>query len=104
MGSNCWNEYGRLDIDNEAVHAAVPLIAEVYNHHEAGGGLHIVLDDWNLEDHFVSFCQEYIKTDAYMECCSQEQIDADRQCCVAFANMTIEERASALTRYEKSIV
>ena len=30
-----------------------------YGEHAAGGSLHIVLDDGNLEDHNVDFCIEY---------------------------------------------
>lgn len=32
------------------------LIKEIYIKHEAGGALHIVLDDGNTENHFIYWC------------------------------------------------
>ena len=36
------------------------LIQLLYQTQGSGGCLHIVLDDWNLEDDHISFCQKYI--------------------------------------------
>jgi hypothetical protein len=86
-----------MNIDNEAVRAAVPLIAEVYKHHLAGGALHIVLDDWNLEDQYLSFCAEHIgEYDS-----TPEQQNAERKCLKAFQELTLDERERALELYDQ---
>ena len=89
MCMSCWQKYGSPMIRNKKTLAAVPLIAEVYEHSHAGGGLHVLLDDWNLE--FVS--ERYSDADNEE---SNEAIVAEEKCLKAFQEMTIEERASAL--------
>jgi hypothetical protein len=37
----------------------LPLVREYYAEHMAGGTLHIVLDDGNVDDSDVQFCLEY---------------------------------------------
>ena len=34
---------------------------EIYKFHGAGGGLHIVLDDGNMDDESINYCIGYIK-------------------------------------------
>lgn len=34
---------------------------EIYKFHGAGGGLHIVLDDGNMENDHINYCIEYVK-------------------------------------------
>lgn len=51
----------RALLDRDAkptVPEVLPFVRELYAEHAAGGCLHIVLDDGNLEDHCVRFCIE----------------------------------------------
>jgi len=48
MCMNCWRALGSPQIDSPAVRAARDLIGRVYDIACTGGGLHIVLDDYNL--------------------------------------------------------
>ena len=50
MCMDCWQRRGSPSTITPAVRAVLPLIDAVYEHHAAGGGLHIVLDDWNVDD------------------------------------------------------
>lgn len=93
----CWNNLGSPKIVNEKTKAAVPLIAGVYEFSCSGAGLHIILDDWNIDDSSIAFCEHYIENERGTR--SQEQLDAERACLKAFKEMTLEERASALAMY-----
>ena len=43
--------------DNETKIARTKfLIKEIYKLHNVGGPLHIVLDDYNIEDHHITYC------------------------------------------------
>lgn len=104
MCQGCWKELGSPKIVNEKTISAQPLIDAVYEHHAAGGSLHIVLDDWNLGDSMVSHCRsitenppDYMKDDNP----SAERKAAELACCSALENMTVEERASALAFYDR---
>jgi len=82
---------------NEKIAAALVLIEKVYEHSDSGGGLHVVLDDWNIEDGHVEYCcQHHIKG-----CDTQEQYNDELACINAFADMPIEDRNAAL--YHSSI-
>lgn len=92
MCMDCWNKYGAPKIVNSKTLGAQELIDEVYVHHAAGGGLHVLLDDWNL--HCVTDRFESIND-------TPEQVEAELRCLRAFREMTEEERASALAIYDK---
>ena len=95
MCMSCWiQEYGAVAINNQKVREATKLIAEVYFFHDCGGGLHVLLDDWNLD--FVD--ERYSGGDKEMGA-TPEQIEAEEKVLKAFRDMTIEERASALAAY-----
>ena len=114
MCYGCWEEAGKPQIDNEKVRGAVPLIRAVYDHSCVGGNLHVVLDDWNLEDGNLEFCSYCIDHGGVMppDQCNEahesyqaakranpdppEQLAAERACCDAFMAMTEAERSSAL--------
>lgn len=87
MCQGCWTDYGRPAIDNERVRRAVAAVDALYEWHGAGGGMHIVTDDWNVEDDSVAFCRERIQRDGD---------ERERQCLEAVALLTVDERASAL--------
>lgn len=119
MCTNCWiDQYSTSKIDTPAVREAALVIAEVYNHHGAGGNLHIVVDDWNLEDGNLEFCSKCIDGAGMMPDIAEdsphyksnlerqanpdppEQLAAERQCCDLLMALTVDERASALALYE----
>jgi hypothetical protein len=61
MCFSCYREFGSPKIINEKTIYASKLIDEVYKYEETGGCLHIVLDDFNIEDRSLSFCENDIK-------------------------------------------
>ncbi len=98
MCNGCWEEYGNPRLKTPLVLEAQPLIRAVYDWHLAGGNLHIVLDDWNLEDANLDFCEKQVRTpDPDVP---PEQIEAETKCLAVFRKMSEDERASALALYE----
>jgi hypothetical protein len=115
MCYGCWEEAGKPQIDNARVRAAVSLIEDVYQHSCVGGNLHIVLDDWNVEDGNLEFCSQCIDAAGVMPLGENppefhvrfnsekrkhpdppDQLAAERACCDAFKAMSETERLSAL--------
>ena len=92
MCYGCWQKRGAPRIDNERVREAVQLADEVYEFNCAGGGLHVLLDDFNVDDD--SFCVRYTGHDDADT--PPEQIATEERCAAAFLALTVEERASAL--------
>jgi hypothetical protein len=104
MCQGCWKERGSPSLTNDKIKAAAELIAGVYEHHGCGGGLHIIVDDWNLEDSSLQFCEDYIEKPEYRASrndeVTDERLEAERACLRALKAMTEEERASALALYD----
>ena len=100
MCEHCWEENGEPKIINEKTEAAAKLIAEVYKHHEAGGGLHIIVDDFNIERDHLLFCEQYIGRPEYVKEVSASRLKAERKCLAALMEMTEDERASALAIHD----
>lgn len=102
MCYSCWEGAGKPRIDNEKTRALPALVEEVYEHNGVGGNLHVVLDDWNLDDHNLAFCEEQIAKGGYVssdwpdEPHSTEQLAAEFLCLQALKAMTEEERYSGL--------
>lgn len=88
MCRHCWSDYGAPDNDSEEVRAAVSLISAVFDEHLAGGALHIVIDDWNLEDDSLDWCQ------------SKKLTPAEKACLKALRSLSVADRASALARFD----
>lgn len=113
MCVDCWDYYARPVIDTPAVRAAAAAVDAVYVHHSTGGNLHVVLDDWNIEDVHLAACLEQIEGGGYRrpeahakvlgpdEADSPEQLAAERTCHDLFAALTEHERASALALHRK---
>lgn len=55
MCLGCWEEEGRPFKITEAVKTWAPVFGET-NHY---GAMHIVVDDWNLEDYNLESCRTY---------------------------------------------
>lgn len=100
MCCTCWEDDGAPQIDNEKVRNVLPLIDEVYVHSGAGGNLHIVLDDSNVEDENLAHCRKWIEEGGYKPGWghddSPEQLAAEMACLIALEAMTEDERNSAL--------
>lgn len=90
MCRSCWEEAGspsQITVGTAVAAAAGEL---VYEHHAAGGGLHCLLDDWNVGD---GFCVRYTGHDDHF---SREQILTEDICGLAFKRLTETERYTAL--------
>lgn len=79
----CWAEYGEPMIINDAVKLAAKLITELYDENSVGGNLHIITDDWNIEDEHIEMYRKHDLT------------PIERACLEALAALSVEERASA---------
>lgn len=105
MCEGCYEEYGRPAIITDRTLAAAELVRQVYDFSGVGGNLHIVVDDWNIEDDNLEFCSKEIAAGGYFdpkypeEKPSSEQLAVERRCCDALMRMTLDERASALALY-----
>lgn len=103
MCQTCWQEYGGPKIKNNNIELAVWMIGKVYAKHLSGGHLHIVLDDWNLENESLTFCEKQIEDDDL-----SDMIDGDYQTfkdiehgiMAIFRQMSLDERASTLYWYD----
>ena len=106
MCEACWAEYGRPTIVNEKTEAALALVRQVYDAlmGGAGGNLHIVLDDWNIENSSIEYCQRGHSDPAWHGPPMRWKLtDVEVQCAVAFLGMTMDERASTLAKYDGMI-
>lgn len=91
----CYEEYGSPDIENEKTRLCQELILDVYEFSCVGGNLHVVLDDWNLEDSHIKWClNEWIPKKHNED--SYEQIKAEIECGLQLLKMSLAERASTL--------
>jgi hypothetical protein len=74
------------------------LVKKVYGYSFAGGGCHVVLDDWNIEDFSIDRTLEWLPGSDD----PPEQVAAEKACMEAFRKLTLEERASVL-RLDRNI-
>lgn len=111
MCYGCWEKAGSPKIVNEKTLAAQPLISAVYEASCVGGNLHIVLDDFNIDDEDVEACVKFIDEwdrdhpegfDAKLSI--YRDTAAERECIAAFRAMTVDERASALAIHDGYVV
>ncbi len=98
MCQSCWEEMGSPKIWNEATRTGLKFARLVYDQMNggAGGGLHIVLDDWNLEDDSIQHC---IDAKPY----TRNGVDYDftltpveQECAKHLLTMTMDERGAML--------
>lgn len=89
MCEDCWREKGAPADWNEDIKTAVGLIREIYQYDGAGNPLHVVLDDWNLEDCFI-------KTDAIPPGTDILALEAAQKLVPVFLRLTEVQRAAAL--------
>lgn len=91
MCLSCWEDYGSHKLRSDKIKNAVDAINKVYEYSLVGGNLHIVVDDWNIEDHNLLFCEKEISKEE-----DKEQRDVEQECFDILFSMTIEERNSTL--------
>lgn len=82
MCKECWEEYGSPKIKNEKIIKASIKIKEIFNISPIGGGLHLIIDQWNLED-------EHLNN-------NWELTEKEEECLKLLKEMKLEERASCL--------
>ncbi|MER6249399.1 hypothetical protein [Streptomyces griseorubiginosus] len=72
------------------------IIRTIYRHHSAGGLLHVVLDDWNIGDDIVEWCDGHVDEKAQEWGDEPEMVAACRELAPLLRGMNEAERASAL--------
>ena len=90
----CWKQYSEPKIVNEKTTKAATMIKQVYEYNPVGSNLHIVLDDWNLEDNHVKECLNWIGENVHKS--TPEQIEIEKELANMMLAMNMAERASAL--------
>lgn len=101
MCYGCYEEYGAPTTASEAARRAAALVNRVYDFSMVGGNLHIVLDDWNIEDSNLDYCDGVLrnleagKPDQWTDI-NPDQNAAERECLNALRALSEKERAAAL--------
>mgnify|MGYP005993114239 CR=1 FL=1 len=85
MCCQCWREEGAHTTLPSNYDEFARLYAEVYEANSVGGKLHIILDDFNIEDEQVAFCEEV-----------PGKTEAETACLVELRRMTQAERCASL--------
>ncbi len=80
----CWEERGGPTDFSPEVIAAAEKIAALYRVHGAGGALHIVTDDMNVEDDDLEFARKHLSD------------DVERACYEALLPLTEDQRLAAI--------
>ena len=92
MCEECWEDkYSKAAIVNGRTKEMSQRIKRLYERPGCGcgGTLHIVLDDWNLDDNSINFCIEDMKPD-------EHAYKVEMRLARALLDMLPQERASAL--------
>lgn len=99
MCYGCWKEAGMPQIDNEKVRKAALMASDIYTWSlgMSGGELHIMLDDWNLEDWDIE--RLYADVEKFDE--DGEFKSLMKRCLDVFKALSIDERYSALALSER---
>lgn len=108
MCRGCWEEYGSPMFLSDRVCKAAVLIEKVYEQvgGGVGGNLHIVVDDWNLEDDSIKWCMKkrHLRGPG-LDWPGARPIEMvptpiEKECGQALLDLNIKERASALALSE----
>ena len=86
------------------------MVAQVYESASTGGWLHIVLDDWNVDDRCLDYCERDLAKaeakpydpdgDEAWPWSHPDSLKVQRECLVAFRGLSEDERYSALAMEE----
>lgn len=82
--------------DNKLIQRA---ISNVYKFHECGGSLHIAIDDGNLDDASLNFCEKYVNNNGGNF--SQEQLIVERECLNLLRQLSEDEREDIYAEYHR---
>lgn len=98
MCYSCWEGYGSPTSDNPQIRECAKLIDDLYNYPEGGvgGNLHIITDDWNIDDEHIQFCQDQVDKNDYD--IPYGQLATEKRILELMTPMLIDERASVLGR------
>jgi len=99
MCIGCWQEYGSPVLVNDNTIRAAVLIDRVYEIDMSGAYLHVVVDDWNLDDDSLS-CSERHIAENDLNHYAPEQLQVQRECLTALKVLTEDERATAMAIHE----
>ncbi len=93
MCFNCFiNKFVKPIVNDKVIHCS-ELIDKVYEYTGAGGNAHIVVDDWNLEDHSIESCLKYLEEDKEV---SDGERKATYECLIALKGLNEDERYCAM--------
>ncbi len=95
MCHECWVNAGKPREVTEMVIRAAEAIDEVYVYSFVGGNLHVVIDDWNVDDEDLAFCRAEAIPENLHEA-SKEWIKKERECLGLLEGLTVAQRAAAL--------
>lgn len=90
MCQSCYAEYGSPTVDTPKTRQ----LSWVLGRMDPFGSLHIIVDDWNLEDDNIEFCRGF--ADKNERGYSAEVIADENHCLDLLESCTLEERASAM--------
>jgi len=93
MCEKCWSEYGSPATWNANTKRAFDLVRIIYETEPTGAPLHVVLDDWNLEDGHIAIYEEALTGP---DAVSAHAAQAAKELVPLFLAMPIEERAATL--------
>jgi len=92
MCETCWVEHGRPDTWNPDIARALELIRAIYEVEPVGAPLHVVLDDWNIEDGHIKIWPDP-ETDPQAMAAAEELVPLLRR-------MSVTQRAAALAYHD----
>ena len=74
------SEYGAPDLDSGTIRRAVALIRAVYDSigGGAGGKLHVVIDDWNLEAHHLEYAIDNYELNDAEDACARHLLSMSK--------------------------
>lgn len=87
---------------------ASKLIAELYTHNPVGGNLHIVTDDWNIDNDQVFYCKQEITAikkglPPEYAFCDPVTVEIEYKILTLMEPMSEDERAVTLALHDKFI-
>lgn len=100
MCLGCYEREGSPQIVNEKTVAAAAAVGKVYEYSSVGGNAHIVLDDWNLDDHNIRWCID-VAIAENSDGDPDEQLAVEREALERLLALTHGERVSALAIHEQ---
>ena len=97
MCADCASDYTEADLP-ENWEEVLKSIQAIYAHHmgRTGGHLHIVLDDFNVEDEHVRFCREDEESKDFFP---DDLWELSRACLDLLEPLTADQRGAVISRH-----